>query len=78
MKIKVTAKHIRCGKKGDGRSCAIALALKEVYKTNNVHVFNTWTIVNKDYMFNFSRNVIKFIKDFDKKKSSVKPFEFSL
>lgn len=30
MKVKVTKEHITCGKKRDPRSCAIALALKDM------------------------------------------------
>jgi hypothetical protein len=77
MKIKVLAKHIRKGIKGSNCVCPIALALKEVYKTTHVKIFYTWGQVNNE-IYHFPRKVQKFIIDFDKKKSSVKPFEFSL
>ena len=77
MKIKVLAKHIREGKQGDGRCCPIALSLKEIYKTNKVRVFYTWVYVGES-IFHFPKKAITFVKKFDKKKSSVKPFEFEL
>jgi hypothetical protein len=77
MRIKVLTRHIRKGIRGSNCSCPIALALNEAYKTTDIRVMFSWAHIG-DLIIDLPRKAVKFIKDFDKKKSSVKPFEFEL
>lgn len=77
MKVKVEKKHIRKGKKGYPDRCPIALALKDTLGADDVKVWIHCAEVNGTF-FQLPHTAQLFIQDFDKKKSSVKPFEFEL
>lgn len=76
--LKVTKKHIRDGIPGDPCNCAIALALKEHFDTESVHVntdgvsFETSIPVVDDEVCDvkvgcyFGKKGVEFIKKFDR------------
>jgi hypothetical protein len=71
MRVKVMQKHIREGRKQSTSTCAVALAIKERFKANDVMVANMATIDGINY--ELPEKVHKFIDRFDEGKS-VKPF----
>jgi hypothetical protein len=80
MRVNVTAKHIKRGKRGNPSSCPIAQALQDTEMFSSVRVYNTVARVIKDGYNNMSSMLPKkaqqFIHDFDTKKK-VKPFRFN-
>ena len=84
MKIRVTSKHIKAGKRGSDTSCPIALAVKETVQKSCLPKFlrsmqiNVGGDVEIGHLCMEGTNKMhQFIIDFDEGKK-VKPFTFSL
>ena len=77
MKIRVKRKHIRWGRQEESDACAIALALMESFGAGDVTVGAKGASVY-GIIYSLPKKAQKFIAKFDKNKSSVKPFEFTL
>lgn len=83
MKIKITNKHIKKGRKGEPRLCPIALAIKEQVKNidrNTIMILYAsanFAIKGKEVHKDLPKKATKFIHAFDSGEE-VKPFEFNL
>lgn len=75
MKIKVTRKHIRKGKRGLSFRCPVALALKE--KTKVEWMVGLRYANSRVKLFDLPPVAVDFIRDFDDGKR-VEPFSFEL
>lgn len=83
--VDVKQKHINKGVQGNQNTCAIAVALEEMFDADEVCVSDDEITVEKSNGFSFkfewnkiSAAVKKFIEKFDQDKKSVKPFKFQL
>lgn len=88
MQVPIKQKHIYEGQGGCSFSCAVALAVKDKFKTNDVRVSITHEDnVNEKYQISFEvkdkkfitndTNVYYFICDFDMG-GAVKPMQFNI
>lgn len=90
MQIQITQKNIYEGEGGCGLSCAVALAVRDKFKTNDVHVSITHEdddkkqyqvgiqVKDKHFVSN-DPNVYYFISDFDMGGAgAVKPMQFTI
>lgn len=77
--IKVTKAHIAKGNTGNGASCPVALAIRDVVKSDTVYVSSSIRYDYKGYytIVAAPARVVKFVAAFDKGKK-VKPFNFYL
>lgn len=91
VKIRVKKKHIRNGTCGNPQYCAVALAIREqLPDAKYISVGDEDTLIDNkpmsaqgirsayasSYRYAMSRSAGRFIRKFDKKRSSVKPFTF--
>lgn len=77
MIITVKKTHIRRGLKGLPDSCAIALAIKEETGSKDVSVRSRVVQIGKLALL-LPSNARQFIKDFDRNKTLVRPFQFEI
>ena len=91
-KVEVTQEDIDKGIPSDCNNCAVALALKRKYKTDNVFVsipydYVLLTVNGEDLniRYNYENDILNFIDAFDKqynyenpKEHKPKPFEFEV
>ena len=82
LDFQVTKENIRKGRKGNPRSCAVALALKDTKKFGYIDVTdrNIWyKFKNSSYLnkVKVTKKIAKYVKNFDNKKS-VKPDTFRI
>ena len=66
MKVNVSQKDIDNGVSGDGRECAIALAVRRAFKTDDVKVYVDWEDCGKENDRQFMWFLIK-DKDYHEK-----------
>lgn len=85
MRVCVTARDIREGKKGDGDSCPVARALRRALKRNGGYeacsmAIRTAHVKRKgEYkMVQVPEKVSAFIRSFDRSRRGAKPFTFTL
>lgn len=74
--ISITKNHISKGSSLRAGFCPIALALKEKFKTYNVSVYNTRTMINHKTIL-LPLKAVEFIRRFDLW-LKVKPFSFKI
>ena len=82
MKITVTAKNIKDGKRCDGRYCPVALAIKDVLRklklpVGVVVVNDNMALVLKHYWW-CSKSVTNFVNSFDHTDRKIRPFSFTI
>lgn len=78
MLIKVEKNHINEGVQCSPQSCPIANAIRDMFKfETKIYVVHNYITIN-DKSYKTTRGMRKFITNFDKVRSSVKPTTFRL